>query len=38
MTSDELIELWHAREKRVMDEFAPFSLLPSLISGAAWRS
>jgi pyruvate,water dikinase len=35
MTSDELIELWHAREKRVMDEFAPLSLLPSLISGAA---
>ena len=32
MTSDQLIELWHAREKRVMDEFAPHSLLPSLIS------
>jgi phosphohistidine swiveling domain-containing protein/uncharacterized membrane protein (DUF106 family) len=35
LSSDELIELWHAREKRVMDEFAPKSLLPSLISGAA---
>ena len=23
LTNDELIELWHAREKRVMDEFAP---------------
>jgi pyruvate,water dikinase len=35
LTNDELIELWHAREKRVMDDFAPQSLLPSLISGAA---
>jgi phosphohistidine swiveling domain-containing protein len=35
LTNDQLIELWHAREKRVMDEFAPQSLLPSLISGAA---
>jgi pyruvate,water dikinase len=35
LSNDELIELWHAREKRVMDEFAPQSLLPSLISGAA---
>jgi pyruvate,water dikinase len=35
LTSDELIELWESREKRVMDEFAPLSLLPSLISGAA---
>jgi phosphohistidine swiveling domain-containing protein len=34
LSSDQLIELWHAREKRVMDEFAPLSLLPSLISGA----
>jgi pyruvate,water dikinase len=35
LSNDELIELWHTREKRVMDEFAPQSLLPSLISGAA---
>jgi pyruvate,water dikinase len=35
LTNDQLIELWHAREKRIMDEFAPQSLLPSLISGAA---
>jgi pyruvate,water dikinase len=35
LTNDQLIDLWHAREKRVMDEFAPASLLPSLISGAA---
>jgi pyruvate,water dikinase len=35
LTSDELIQLWHAREKRVMDHFAPQSLLPSLISAAA---
>ncbi|MDB5322771.1 MAG: hypothetical protein JWN40_4402 [Phycisphaerales bacterium] len=35
LNNDQLIELWHAREKRVMDEFAPQSLLPSLISGAA---
>jgi rifampicin phosphotransferase len=35
LTNDELIDLWHAREKRVMDDFAPQSLLPSLISGAA---
>jgi len=35
LTNDQLIELWHAREKRVMDEFAPQSLLPSLLSGAA---
>lgn len=35
LSNDQLIELWHAREKRVMDEFAPQSLLPSLISGAA---
>jgi phosphohistidine swiveling domain-containing protein/uncharacterized membrane protein (DUF106 family) len=35
LDNDQLIELWHQREKRVMDEFAPQSLLPSLISGAA---
>ncbi|HEY7115189.1 MAG TPA: PEP-utilizing enzyme, partial [Tepidisphaeraceae bacterium] len=34
-SNDQLIELWHERERRVMDEFAPQSLLPSLISGAA---
>lgn len=35
LTTDQLIELWRAREQRVMQEFAPQSLLPSLISGAA---
>ena len=35
LSSAELIELWHARERRVLDEFAPDSLLPSLISGMA---
>jgi pyruvate,water dikinase len=35
LTNEQLIELWQVREKRVMDEFAPQSLLPSLISAAA---
>lgn len=33
MTPAELMELWDARETRVMDEFAPQSLLPSLLCG-----
>ena len=31
------IKTWRRREGRVMDEFAPQSLLPSLISGCGWR-
>ncbi len=31
----ELIELWRERERKVMDEFAPKSLLPSLIAAMA---
>ncbi len=27
----EWLELWHARERRVMDEFAPAALLPSVV-------
>jgi len=34
-SAEELAELWRRRERRVMDEFAPLSLLPSLISGMA---
>ncbi|MEZ0265106.1 MAG: PEP/pyruvate-binding domain-containing protein, partial [Phycisphaerae bacterium] len=30
-----LVSLWHHREHRVMDDFAPQSLMPSLISGTA---
>lgn len=32
---EELIEVWRARQRRVMDEFAPKSLLPSLIGALA---
>ena len=35
MSDEELAVLWRSREHRVMDEFAPQSLLPSLISGMA---
>ena len=35
MTNEELAVLWRSREHRVMDEFAPQSLLPSLVSGMA---
>ena len=35
LPAGELIELWQRREKRVMDEFAPQSLLPSLIAAMA---
>ena len=31
MTRHELMELWDLRERRIMDEFAPLSLLPSLL-------
>ena len=31
----ELVDLWHRRERKVMDEFGPQSLLPSLIAGMA---
>ncbi|MCL2648080.1 MAG: PEP-utilizing enzyme [Phycisphaerales bacterium] len=32
---EEWLEVWQWREKRIMDEFAPWSLLPSLICGMA---
>jgi len=35
LSADELVELWRQRERRVMDEFAPQSLLPNLVSGMA---
>ena len=35
MPADDLVELWRLRERRVMDEFAPQSLLPSLVIGMA---
>jgi len=35
MSDEELVTLWRSREHRVMDEFAPQSLLPSLVSGMA---
>jgi phosphohistidine swiveling domain-containing protein/uncharacterized membrane protein (DUF106 family) len=35
LTPDQLIELWQQREQKVLDEFAPQSLMPSLISGMA---
>ncbi len=35
MSNDELAVLWRSREHRVMDGFAPQSLLPSLITGMA---
>ena len=35
MPTDDLVELWRLRERRVMDEFAPQSLLPSLVIGMA---
>lgn len=33
----ELLALWEERERRVLDEFAPQSLLPSLIGGTVLR-
>ncbi len=35
LSAGDLVTLWHARQSRVMDELAPQSLLPSLISGMA---
>ncbi len=35
LATADVVTLWHHREHRVMDDFAPQSLLPSLISGAA---
>jgi len=35
MSNEELAVLWRSREHRVMDDFAPQSLLPSLVSGMA---
>jgi pyruvate,water dikinase len=35
LSNRELIDLWTGREKRVMDELAPQTLLPSLIAGMA---
>ncbi len=34
-SADGLVELWRSHERDVMDQFAPRSLLPSLISGMA---
>jgi pyruvate,water dikinase len=35
LSGEDMVGLWRGRETRVMDEFAPLSLLPSLISGMA---
>ena len=35
MIPHELMELWDVRERRIMDEFAPLSLLPSLLCAHA---
>ena len=35
LSPHELIELWRQREHKVMDEFAPQSLMPSMIAGMA---
>jgi pyruvate,water dikinase len=35
LSEDEWVKIWELREQRVMDEFAPLSLLPSLICGMA---
>ena len=35
LSIESLIDLWRERETKVLDEFAPLSLLPSLISGMA---
>jgi pyruvate,water dikinase len=35
LSVEELVDHWRQRETRVLDEFAPQSLLPSLISGMA---
>ncbi len=35
LSTEEWFELWRQREHQVMDEFAPRSLLPSLITGMA---
>jgi pyruvate,water dikinase len=35
LSTAQWLELWRERERRVMDEFAPQSLMPSLISGMA---
>jgi pyruvate,water dikinase len=35
LSAAELIALWQQHEKRVLDEFAPLSLLPSMICGMA---
>jgi pyruvate,water dikinase len=35
LSTEELIGLWHEREKRVLDQFAPQSLLPSMITAMA---
>ena len=35
MSGEQLIELWRLRERRVMDEFAPQSMLPGLVEANA---
>ena len=37
LTTAEWVGLWRERERRVMDEFAPKSLLPGLITGMAMQ-
>jgi len=36
LSAEELIGLWRAREKQVLDVFGPETLLPSLICGMVW--
>ncbi|MBS3734705.1 MAG: hypothetical protein KGY99_07240 [Phycisphaerae bacterium] len=38
LSEKEWFDLWHERERRVMDEFAPQSLLPSLIAAMAMEN
>jgi pyruvate,water dikinase len=35
LSTEDLLDLWEKHERRVMDDFAPLSLLPSLISAMA---
>jgi rifampicin phosphotransferase len=35
LSAERLVDVWRQHEKRVMDEFAPLSLMPSMICGMA---
>jgi len=35
LSARELVRLWHDRQRRVLDQFAPQSLLPSMVGGMA---